>query len=65
MIIIEGIVYTHSGYSYCDQCKDTVCDGTNTSQQFKICIKGHKQYYGFNKPKSNIIINNKVDFLIL
>ena len=55
MITIQGKTYSHSGYGWCDECKDIVCDGTNTGNQFKICINGHKYYYGKNKKQDLIL----------
>ena len=67
MIVIEGIFYSHSGFSWCDQCKNTVCDGTSISQMYKVCIKGHKYHYGkYMKNGGNAIeimsmINNSIN----
>lgn len=59
MIVIDGKQYQYSGFGWCDQCKDTVCDGTSISQMYKVCIKGHKQYYG----KSVEDVGNRVNIV--
>lgn len=64
MITIENKSYIHSGFSWCEQCKENVVDGTDSGQQYKICIKGHKYFYG-RVNNSQLIQNQNINRTIL
>lgn len=59
MIIINNKSYSYSGFSWCDKCDDTVCNGIDTGNKYLICINGHKTFYG-----KNLFINTFTCFLI-